>query len=144
MILTWNDFDYLTKRIVEQVKASDWKPDAIVGIVRGGAVPATALSHSFNIPCVNFRIAFRDFEKTDDMSDIFAWVNAFGKNILIVDDINDSGATINHIKKNYNPKNTRFATLIHNATSSQKVEYFGKLIDKSDKDLWVVFPWETI
>jgi hypoxanthine phosphoribosyltransferase len=144
IVLTWNDFDCLTKQIIKQVTESEWKPDVIVGIVRGGAVPATVLSHSLNIKCVNFTIAFRDFETRDDMSSIFDWANVFSKNILIVDDINDTGTTISYIKKMYNTKNTKFATLIHNASSSQMVNYFGKLIDKSEKDLWVVFPWEPI
>jgi hypoxanthine phosphoribosyltransferase len=144
MMVTWENFDEWVNNIHSQILKSDWHPDVIIGLVRGGAVPAVSLSHKFNIPCVNFRVAFRDFASRDDMSDIYDWVNVFGRKALVVDDINDTGRTIKYIKDIYNVSNTKFATLIHNAVSTQQVDYYGKMIDKSDKDVWVVFPWEKI
>lgn len=143
-MVTWENFGEWVENIHTQIVSSEWRPDVIIGLVRGGAVPAVALSHKFNVPCVNFRIAFRDFDSQDDMAHIYDWANVFGKNVLVVDDINDTGRTIKYIKESYNVRNTKFATLIHNAVSTQQVEYYGKMIDKSDNDLWVVFPWENI
>jgi hypoxanthine phosphoribosyltransferase len=73
-----------------------------------------------------------------------------------VDDINDSGATLNWIKKDWrsscgpaDPKwdtvwhNTvKFATLIDNLASDAKVDYSATEVNKAEHDVWMVFPWE--
>ena len=80
------------------------------------------------------------------------------KNILIVDDINDTGATFNWIMEdwpascmpndpNWNKvwgNNVKFAVLVDNAASKCNVtmNYFGMEVDKSQEDVWVDFPWE--
>jgi hypoxanthine phosphoribosyltransferase len=80
-----------------------------------------------------------------------------GKNILIVDDINDQGATIAWIKEDWpsgcfpdNPKwdsvwgdNVRFAVLTHNQSSTFKdPDYSVWTVNKSEEDCWLVYPWE--
>ena len=79
------------------------------------------------------------------------------KNILIVDDINDTGATFNWIKQdwpagclpddpNWNTiwnQNVRFATMCEKThTKFDGVDYYWDEIDTSEKDTWLVFPWE--
>ena len=81
-----------------------------------------------------------------------------GKNILIVDDINDSGATLSWIKEDWPSgclpndsawdsvwhNNVRFAVLVNNAVSGFKdVDYVGTEINKQETPCWVVFPWEN-
>jgi hypoxanthine phosphoribosyltransferase len=77
-------------------------------------------------------------------------------NILIVDDINDSGATFNWIKNDWpssclpnNPewadvwnKNVRFAVLVNNLASPFCVNYSSVEINKAEDPCWVDFPWE--
>jgi hypoxanthine phosphoribosyltransferase len=81
------------------------------------------------------------------------------KNILIVDDINDSGATLNWIREDWpggcmpnDPDwnsiwghNVRVASLYNNAASNSmtRVSYYAKQINKRERDEWIVFPWET-
>jgi hypoxanthine phosphoribosyltransferase len=79
------------------------------------------------------------------------------KKILIVDDINDTGATIQYIKEDWQSNfsifqeewlevwgsNVRFATLIHNEASTSDVSYYGMSINKQERDVWVEFPWEN-
>ena len=83
--------------------------------------------------------------------------------MLVVDDINDSGATINWIKQDWentiNKKiddnvlyvwntiwndTTRFAVLYDNTASAAdlKVNYAAEEINKVDDPSWIVFPWE--
>jgi hypoxanthine phosphoribosyltransferase len=79
------------------------------------------------------------------------------KEILIVDDINDTGATLNWIREDWqsgclpNSKdwesvwgsNVRFAVLINNEASEFKdVDYVGMSINKLEDPIWCVFPWE--
>jgi hypoxanthine-guanine phosphoribosyltransferase len=80
------------------------------------------------------------------------------KNILIVDDINDTGATFNWIMKDWSSgcfpedptwdevwnNNVKFAVLVDNLASQCKVkmDFVGKEINKAENDIWVDFPWE--
>jgi uncharacterized protein len=80
------------------------------------------------------------------------------KNILIVDDINDSGATLNWIRKDWKsscfPKDPRWkeiwgntvrvAVLVDNESSQSKLDinYSAVNINKAEEDSWIVFPWE--
>jgi hypoxanthine phosphoribosyltransferase len=80
------------------------------------------------------------------------------KNILIVDDINDTGATFNWIKKDWAGgcypkeeatwnsvwgKNVRFAVLTNNLSSTfDEIDYYGKEVNKAEEDVWLVYPWE--
>ena len=78
-----------------------------------------------------------------------------GKNILIVDDLNDSGATLNWIKNDWQEsvasadwnliwnKNVKVAVLYNSNDSSAKLnpEYF--VHELKEPKPWIVFPWET-
>ena len=80
------------------------------------------------------------------------------KRILIVDDINDSGRTLQWIKEDWQSgclpndpdwqdiwnNSVRFAVLVNNDASNFKdVDYTGTHINKLENPCWVVFPWEN-
>ena len=68
------------------------------------------------------------------------------RNILIVDDINDTGATFNFSKNSLTDykSNFRYASLIENKSSKFKVDFKGKIIDKKINPNWIVFQWENL
>lgn len=171
-------FQSLVSEIARQITLSDWRPDYIVGITRGGLLPAVMLSHYFNVPCETLKVSLRD--GSDQESNLWMAEDAFGylntediprpsdmpasdpelqKNILIVDDINDTGATFNWIMGDWPAScmpndtnwhkvwgnNVKFAVLVDNAASKCNVtmNYFGMEIDKAQEDVWVDFPYET-
>jgi hypoxanthine phosphoribosyltransferase len=84
--------------------------------------------------------------------------NGLFKDILIVDDMNDSGATINWIMKDWeagcfpgDPSwdevwngNVKFAVLFDNIASKCKVsmDFVGEEINKAENDVWIDFPYE--
>ena len=174
-------------KIIRDMAQDNWKPDYIVGLTRGGLVPATMLSHYLNVPMHTLHVSFRDDEGGPE-SNLWMAEEAYGyipkeertdaeieismlpvkgdtsdpkkrKKILIVDDINDSGATFNWIHKDWPsgcmPNEThvwraiwnhsvRFAVLIDNVSSESEVtmNYSARTINKYEDPSWVVFPWE--
>ena len=158
LILTDKDLKKLVSNICRELAVENWKPDYIVGISRGGCVPAVMLSHYLDIPMHPLKVSLRDGGEC--VSDCVMAEDAFqGKKILIVDDINDTGATFNWIMNDWprsclpnDPNwtstwnnNVRFAVLVDNLSSEclVKMDYSGIEINKSENDVWVEFPYES-
>lgn len=176
LILANDEYKGLVQNICRNIAVSDWRPDYVVGITRGGLLPAVMISHYFKVPCQTLKVSLRESDSTESnlwmSEDAFGavpyedretyssrWDPAFKKNILIVDDINDSGETLNWIiedwqsscfPKEHNAwnsvwnKSTRFAVVVDNLASGCKVkmDYVGKEINKLEDDVWVEFPYE--
>lgn len=159
--INWEQLENMVNQIAEQIRADDWRPDYIVGITRGGSVPAVMLSHVLDVPCEMLKVQLRDGGE----SETNCWMadDAYGyyenaKNILIVDDINDTGATFEYIMSDWQSSclpgdvekwnsvwgnSVRFAVLVNNRSSKvDKISYCANIIDKSVEDVWQVFPWE--
>jgi hypoxanthine phosphoribosyltransferase len=134
------------------------------------------ISHYFNVPMRPLQVSLRDggdcvsdlnmaedafgYVPVDEQETIKSrWDPSYRKNILVVDDINDSGATIDWILKDWPSgcmpnqddvwrkvwnNNVRFAVMVDNASSKCpiSVDYCGMEINKAEKDVWVDFPWE--
>jgi|TARA_B100001094_G_scaffold68944_1_gene65343 hypoxanthine phosphoribosyltransferase len=179
---SWADVETMCTQIVNQMYKEDWKPDYIVGITRGGNVPATIISNMTGIRCEALKVSLRDGEtgKTGDSmlwmaSDAFGynedttgqqtkvsgsrWDPSLRKKILIVDDINDTGATFDWIKNDWQSSclpeesswetvwghSVRFATLTENLASNfDLVNYSCHEVNKAEEDVWLVYPWENV
>ena len=116
--------------------------NVIFSINRGGCVPGIYLSHRLNLKHKVIDIQLRDSNRSPDLKLVKQKIKRFD-NILLVDDINDSGKTLktiydlnNHSKTIYN------ATLIYNQESKFKTDFYGKMIKRSEDKNWYVFPWE--
>ena len=162
---TWADVECQTQEILHQIFIKDsWRPDYVVGLTRGGLVPANLLSQYLGCRMETLKVSLRDSDSESE-SNLWMAEDAFGhemykpKNILIVDDINDTGATLNYIREDWMsgclPKdkrwkevwgnNVRVACLYDNESSKSKLDvtYSAVTINKADKDVWIVFPWES-
>ena len=130
-------------QIADRMAEDNWKPDVIMGINRGGCIPGVYLSHKLNIPHEVLDVRLRDHKAKPDLR-VLEKAFAFQKKILIIDDINDSGATFKYIEENFGKHEERikFAALIHNKPSKAKVDYHGYEINKEEVPSWIVFPWE--
>ena len=153
---TWAQVEGACLDIARQISAHDWKPDYIVGITRGGLVPANLLSQYTGIKMHTLNVSLRDSDGGE--SNLWMAEDAFkGKKILIVDDINDQGSTINWIKQDWPSgcfpddskwnhlwgDNVRFAVLTNNWGSQFKdIDYYVWDVDKRTEDCWLVYPWE--
>jgi hypoxanthine phosphoribosyltransferase len=152
---TYNDFVNGIDSIVNQIKESDFNPDYIVGIVRGGAVPAVHLSHKLKIPVQMVHWSTRDL--TDGWSnESNGWIPEDlidGKRILIVDDIVDGGETIRELLEDWRLSvsgagdlplhNIRVCAIFYNTAQQTKVDYYDCTIDRNEDKRWVVLPWEA-
>ena len=159
---TWSDVEHHTQEILRQIHADAWRPDYVVGLTRGGLVPANLISQYLGCRMETLKVSLRD--GTECESNLWMAEDAFGhemeqhKNILIVDDINDTGATLNYIREDWpsgcfpdNPRwtevwgsNVRVAVLVDNESSKSEVpiSYSAVDINKAEQDSWIVFPWE--
>ena len=157
-IVTFDEFKGLVQEICRQIAKDNWRPDYIVGLTRGGLLPATMISHYLEVPMQSLDVSLRDGGEC--VSNLGMGEDAFtGKNILIVDDINDQGSTINWIKQDWPSgcfpeseiwdkvwgKNVRWAVVFDNLASLATVEmtYVGEEINKAEQDLWIEFPYEN-
>ncbi len=167
---SWQDIEKMCVSIVNQMYADNWRPDYIVGITRGGNIPATIISNMTGISCEALKVSLRD-DNRESESNLWMAENAVGygdgqckpkmrKQILIVDDINDTGATFNWIMKDWQSSclpnseawedvwndNVRFATLTDNLASefTENCAYTCHEVNKSEEDVWLVYPWENV
>ena len=132
------------RNISEQLTRSNFDPEVIISVNRGGCIPGIYLSHYINKTHEVINIELRDSNKEPDLNSIKEKIRQFSS-VLIIDDINDSGKTIGVIKdlsKNLTTK-IHFAVLINKSKSTSKVEYYGKEVNSKVNDYWYVFPWEN-
>jgi hypoxanthine phosphoribosyltransferase len=157
------------------MQIQNWRPDYVVGLARGGLTPAVMISQYLEVPMHSLKVSLRD--GGDCESNLWMAEEAFGyvdqenqpiqgcrwdpalrQNILIVDDINDSGATFAWIQNDWQSSclpretsawdrvwnhNVRFAVLVNNETSNFKsVDYAALAVNKLEDPQWIVFPWE--
>ena len=151
---TWQDVENACLDITLQMYKDKWCPDYIVGITRGGNVPATILSNMLGVRGEALKVSLRDGSEQE--SNTWMADDAFG----IVDDINDTGATFDWIKQDWQlsclpdegswqtvwHNNVRFATITDNLSSNFNgtVDYSVHEVNKAEQDVWLVYPWETV
>jgi len=128
---SWGGIDTYITRLENQIKTSNIPVTMVVGVARGGLIPAIMLSHrlgvEFDMICWQTRDgSFRDIEKVCNLN----------KGTLIVDDICDSGRTITEIKE-MNP-NLMYAVIVDKLEDSI-VDFYGCSMYTEE---WIHFPWE--
>ena len=150
---SYDQIDFLSgiKKIAKQVRDSGWYPEYIVAMARGGAVAGVYLSHELDVPVIIVNLSTRhhwaEDIKADVKSPLISKILKEKMQVLIIDDIVDSGKTIKTLLdkwkvKTYNDNQIKVASLIYNNTQSVKVSFYDKLIDRDLDDSWYIFPWE--
>ena len=155
--VSWHDVQRQCQELVRQMWLDRWVPDYVVGITRGGLTPAVLLSQYLDRPMNTLRVNLRDHVDTE--SNLWMAQDAWQrKNILIVDDINDEGNTLNWIQQDWQEsclpehedwrdiwnRSVRIAVLYQNESSGSVLtpDYAAGTINKLETPQWICFPWE--
>lgn len=147
--VSWTDVQRQVQELLRQMQQDLWVPDYVVGITRGGLTAANLISQYLDCPMHTLKVSLRG-EVPDCESNFWMAEDADrGTNILVVDDINDSGETLNWIKNDWDTSvqwnhNVRVAVLYQNEASHSTVtpDYSAETINKLEEPQWIVFPWE--
>jgi hypoxanthine phosphoribosyltransferase len=139
---SWDAFHSFVLNIKRQLPT---KPDIIVSIGKGGSIPGVILAEAYNIN--NLNLGLKSYSKYDrgkihEYQSLHDFENLRDLNILLVDDIADSGATfkysVNMLNKNY-CDHVQTASVFYKPCSVFKPDYYGTEVDES---VWIVQPWE--
>jgi len=141
---TWNQLYTLLLKQAEQICRCDFKPDVIVGVSRGGWIPARVLSDLLENPNLANVKSENYFEigKTKGKPALTQGVSVSvaGKTVLIVDEIADSGGSLKLVKEYISEQaalEIKTATLYYKLRSMFKPDFYMK-----ETTRWIVFPWE--
>ena len=89
---TIEEMELALDEIINQISQTEWFPDLIISINRGGCVPGVYLSHAINVPHKVIDVQLRDEKNKPNLAILENSLISYSK-ILIIDDINDTGAT---------------------------------------------------
>lgn len=149
---SFDDFSVDVRSLYRECNTRGWNFDYIVGIPRGGVIPAVQLSHILKTKFALAGITTRDNAASQiNVGEIVGFVDKInqGQKFLFVDDILDSGKTLSilmeQLQKNGVRENYKIATLFYNPHNPAliKPDLFCRTIDRSQDDRWIDFWWEN-
>ncbi len=137
--------DFLSKSLALRFKLNGREFTHVIGLSRGGLLPAKIISYALDIDMLAYGISNYsgttqnketkitqsvDFDELDQSS-----------RLLIIDDKADTGKTIDFIKDKIGTKFdfVRYATLFAEKRAKKKVDHYGVLVPDNT---WIDFPWE--
>ncbi|MHA1930856.1 MAG: phosphoribosyltransferase [Candidatus Thorarchaeota archaeon] len=144
-VLDYDDIANYAYQTALKVRRSGWKPEAIIGIARGGWVHARiqcdllGVRNLFSVKVDHWGVTATKDGKAKLTCPLVG--NVEGMNVLVVDDITDTGESltmaVEHIKEMGKPKDVRSATLMHIEGSKFVPDYWGIQIFWA----WEIWPW---
>lgn len=142
--LSWDNVEMYCADIATAIARGD-RPSYIVGISRGGLIPAAIIAHRLNIKRVyTIRATSYEGRKRGALHIECPLPFRAGRSVLIVDDVYDSGETFKAVNMALPGCDWAFTVLkdqIPGAllTTGQST-YHGLNVEKN---AWVKFPWEA-
>lgn len=148
---TFEDFIKHTGSIVSQIEESGTKFDYVMGVYRGGVIPAMHIAYKLGIPCQFIKWQIRD--GNTDVEKIFPLASDIhiGNRVLLVDDISDSGKTFSEINGSIHSQFSAWvgppagylktASLVVKQGTEFEPNYSGMVVSKDSP--WLDFWWEV-
>ncbi|MCU7819971.1 MAG: phosphoribosyltransferase [gamma proteobacterium symbiont of Lucinoma myriamae] len=144
-LISWSEVQRLCLQLAKQIKSSGFIPELVVAIGRGGYVPARLVCDYLDIMALtSIKIELYTSGSTKMEKAVIKYPlcnDIRDQRVLIVDDVNDSGDTLElaqaHLQT-FQPRETKIA-VIHNKISSHiPVDYYAR---KVIKWRWLIYPW---
>ncbi|MDR1138484.1 MAG: phosphoribosyltransferase [Clostridiales bacterium] len=132
--MTWQDFDRHVDSIIQAMDKVNYRPDYIHGVPRGGLPLSVKLSNRLGIPMI--------------LDDGLMHAKE-GKNILVCDDMSDTGETFQLFRNQYKSKgydmHIKTAALLYRAGAMVVPDFYSQFLPAeigSQDYRWIAFPWE--
>ena len=146
-VLTWDLFGQASRELAQSIADSGFVPEVVLGIARGGLLPAGALAYNLDCKALfTMNVEFYTGMGTtlDDpviLPPILDATELDGLSVLVVDDVADSGRTLELVHRfcRDHASEVRTAVVYEKPTSVIRADYTWRLTDK-----WINFPWSTL
>ncbi len=145
-VMTWDDLGAGSRAIAEAAYADGYVPDILLAVSRGGLLAAGAVAYAIGVKST-FTLNVELYTGIDErlaepllLPPIPDVVDLSGAEVLIVDDVADTGATLELVKRLCEgaAARTRCAVLYEKPHSTVRCEYVWRRTDR-----WIVFPWSA-
>lgn len=141
---SWEEIQQSCVEIAWKTKTDGFKPDIIVGVARGGWIPARLIADILGIGnLTSLGISFySDIATTEKKPTITQPISTTIKDkvTLMVDDVADTGQSLkvgrDHVV-GLLPRRLKIATIYKKPWSIITPDYYT-----SESDAWIIFPWE--
>jgi len=143
---TWSDLNLLTFEVAKQVLASNWAPDRVVTLAKGGWAMTRSLVDYLAVTNVaSMGVKFysginKRLEKPEIYQDLPITIS--GEKLLLFDDVADSGHSLKFVQDilvERGAKEVKTATLFYKPHSILKPDYFA-----TETTGWIVFQYECV
>ncbi|MFC7210947.1 phosphoribosyltransferase [Natronoarchaeum sp. GCM10025321] len=148
-ITDWEYIYSLCREVSEDIKAAEFEPDVVVALARGGWFAGRCLCDFLgldDLASLKMEHYVGTGEKADEPQVRYPMPEGSveGKDVLIIDDIADTGGSIMRAEEyvtERNPGEVRTATLQLLGTSEFQPDFVGEQLEEW---AWVVYPWNFI
>ncbi|HIP62821.1 MAG TPA: phosphoribosyltransferase [Archaeoglobus profundus] len=147
IVTNWDYMDNLCRRVAKQIMDDKFEPDLIIALAKGGWFAGKVLCDILGLEdLISLRIEhYKGIQEKDVIiKQTIPKESVNGKNVLIVDDIANTGMSIRKAKEyieSLNVNEARTATLLLLGSSKFIPDYFGECIEEQ---VWVIFPWNFV
>jgi hypoxanthine phosphoribosyltransferase len=143
-IPSWNQIYVSLLKLSDAVQKSGFKPDVIVGVSRGGLVPARIMSDLLETPklanvAAEFYVGIEETKREPTITQPVS-MSVKGMKVLVVDDLADTGESLKQVNTHLKSKGAsevRIAAIYWKPWSVTVPHYYIE-----ETRCWIVFPWE--
>ena len=143
LFISWEEYNSTVEKLAIQIADSGYKPDILIGIMRGGAPIIDVLSRVFKLKCAYLAVESYSGKGIEDQQgqltfsrEMSSTVKDLGGNLLLCDDLSDTGITLNLPNKASSKKNYLFKEWhqeIWSGASPSTIQIWTPLIHKDNK-----------
>lgn len=145
-ILAWSELQEATRSLAQTIHESGFRPDFVLAIARGGLIIAGALAYALGVKntaamSVEFYTGVdQRLEVPMILPPVPDLIDLDNSNLLIADDVADTGATLQLVRDFVAPRvaEVRTACLYEKPRSVIRCDYVWRHTDR-----WIVFPWSA-